>query len=178
MVKILNSLCVSKAQVNTLNIKYAEVAEQLKQSAKTVVDHDSNAKALKKAKAELTRLTNKNDEAQNTIEKLRETMRHSFSEKVNNELLQKKYYLENELSKANQKASIAEEEVFMYMLNNSKLSEQNTKLIVALANSNGRQDSLETQLSEAVALGSYVVTNDGSASKTSEAVAIQNWVNP
>ena len=41
-----NSLCVSKALVNTLNIKYAEVVEQLKQSAKTVEDHDNIAKAL------------------------------------------------------------------------------------------------------------------------------------
>ena len=61
--KLNNSLCVSKALVNTLNIKYAEVAEQLKQNAKTVENHESNAKALKKAKAEVTRLTNKNDEA-------------------------------------------------------------------------------------------------------------------
>ena len=49
--KLNNSLCVSKALVNTLNIKYAEVAEQLKQNAKTVENHDSNAKANKKAKA-------------------------------------------------------------------------------------------------------------------------------
>jgi hypothetical protein len=37
------------------------------------------------------------------------------------------------LSEANQKASLTEEEVFMYKVNNSKLSEQNTNLIVALA---------------------------------------------
>ena len=49
---------------------WSEVVEQLKQSAKTVEDHDSDAKALKKAKAEVTRLTNKYDEAQNTMEKL------------------------------------------------------------------------------------------------------------
>jgi NADH/NAD ratio-sensing transcriptional regulator Rex len=64
------------------------VVEQLKQSAKTVEEHDSDAKALTKAKAEVTILTNKNDEAQNTIEKLCETMRHSFSEKEHKELLQ------------------------------------------------------------------------------------------
>jgi hypothetical protein len=63
--KLKNSLCVSKAPVNTLNVKYVEVAEQLKQNAKTVEDHESNAKALKKANAEVSRLTNKNDEAQN-----------------------------------------------------------------------------------------------------------------
>ena len=80
-------------------------------------------------------MTNKNDEAQNTIAKLRETMIHSFSEKEHYELLQKKYYLENELSEANQKASLAEKEVFMYKVNNSKLFEQNTKLMIALANS-------------------------------------------
>jgi hypothetical protein len=68
-------------------------------------------------------------------------MIHSFSEKENNELLQKKYYLENELSEANQKASLAEEEVFMYKVNNSKLSEQNTKLMIALVNSKGSQDT-------------------------------------
>jgi chromosome segregation ATPase len=155
-----NSLCVSKALVNTLDIKYAEVAEQLKQNSKTVEDHENNAKALKKSKVEITRLTNKNDEAQNIIEKLRETMRRSFSEKVHDELLQKKLHLENELAEANQKASIAEEEVFMYKVNIFKLSVQNIKLMVALANSSRRQDSLETQLSEAVALGSYELSND------------------
>jgi hypothetical protein len=72
-------------------------------------------KIIKKAKAEVT--TNKNDEVQNTIEKLRETIRHSFSEKVHNELLQKNYYIGNELSEANQKATIAEEEFFMYKVN-------------------------------------------------------------
>ena len=46
-----NSLCVYKALVNTLNIKYAEVAEQLKQNTKTVENHDSNAKALKKSQS-------------------------------------------------------------------------------------------------------------------------------
>ena len=104
-----NSLCVSKALVNTLNIKYAEVVEQLKQSAKTVEDHDNIAKALKKAKAEVTRLTNKNDDAQNTIAKLREMKRHSFSETEHNALPKKTYYLENELSDANQKASLNED---------------------------------------------------------------------
>ena len=59
----------------------------------------------------------------------------------------------------------------MYKVNISKLSVQNTKLMVALANSNGRQDSLETQLSEAVALGSYELSNDASASKASKADA-------
>ena len=59
----------------------------------------------------------------------------------------------------------------MYKVNNSKLSEQNTKLMIALANSKGSQDSLEKQLSEAVALGSYELTNDGSASKASKAAA-------
>jgi hypothetical protein len=49
-----NSLCVSKALVNTLNIKYAEMVEQLNQSGNTVEDHDSDAQALKKAKAEVT----------------------------------------------------------------------------------------------------------------------------
>jgi hypothetical protein len=53
----------------------------------------------------------------------------------------------------------------MYKVNISKLSVQNTKLMVGLANSIGRQDSLETQLSEAVALGSYKLWNDESPSK-------------
>ena len=59
----------------------------------------------------------------------------------------------------------------MYKVNISKLSVQNTKLMVALANSSGRQDLLETQLSEAVALGSYELSNDASASKVSKADA-------
>ena len=53
--KLDNLMCVSKALVSTLNIKYAEVAEQLKQNAKTIEDHESNAKALKKTKSEVTR---------------------------------------------------------------------------------------------------------------------------
>jgi hypothetical protein len=43
--------------------------------------------------------------------------------------------------------------------------------MVALANSNGRQDSLKTQLSEAVALGRYKLTDDESASKAFKADA-------
>jgi hypothetical protein len=45
---LINSLCVSKALVNTFNIKCAEVVEQLKQRTKTVKDHDSTVKDLKK----------------------------------------------------------------------------------------------------------------------------------
>ena len=50
---------------------------------------------------------------------------------------------------------------------NSKLSEQDTKLMIALANSKGSQDSLEKQLSEAVALGSYELTEEPSSSPAS-----------
>jgi hypothetical protein len=40
--------------------------------------------------------------------------------------------------------------------------------MVALAYSSGRQDLSKTQLSEAVALGSYELSNDASASKVSK----------
>ena len=61
----------------------------------------------------------------------------------------------------------------MQKVNISKLSAQNTKLMVALAN--GRQDSLETQLSEAVFLDSYKLTNDESSSKASKADAKESY---
>ena len=41
-----NSLGVSKALVNTLNIKHGEVVEQLKQSTNTVEEHENTLKAL------------------------------------------------------------------------------------------------------------------------------------
>jgi hypothetical protein len=47
---------------------------------------------------------------------------------------------------------------------NSKLSEQDTKLMIALANSKGSQDSLEKQSREAVALGSYELMEEPSNS--------------
>jgi hypothetical protein len=57
----------------------------------------------------------------------------------------------------------------MYKVNISKLSVQNTTLMVALANSSGKQDSLETQQSEALAPGRYELLNDAYASKVSKA---------
>ena len=46
---------------------------QLNKSAKTFVDHDKTKKALKKAKEEVSRLTNKTNEYLKTISNLRET---------------------------------------------------------------------------------------------------------
>ena len=60
----------------------------------------------------------------------------------------------------------------MYKVNNSKLSEQNTKLMIPLANSKGSQDSLEKQLSEAVALGSFELTEEPSSSANSCWIAL------
>ena len=51
--KFSNSLYVSKALVNTLNIKYGEVVEHLKRRTKTVEGHISSVKALKKTNMKL-----------------------------------------------------------------------------------------------------------------------------
>ena len=57
--KLSNALSVSKALVNNLNTKYARAIEQVNKSAKTFVDLDKTSKALKEAKEEIARLTNK-----------------------------------------------------------------------------------------------------------------------
>jgi hypothetical protein len=110
-------------------------------------------KALKKAKEEVGRLTNKNEESQKTITKLRETLRFSFPKKEHNKLLQEKYHLENKVQEADQNASLAEDEVITYVEKNTKLSELNTKLMIALNNSKGSQDALVKQISDNVATG-------------------------
>ena len=51
--KLSNSLGVSKALVNTLNIKHGEVVEQLKQSKGTIEGHEITVKALKKPNQKL-----------------------------------------------------------------------------------------------------------------------------
>ena len=112
----------------------------MNRSAKTFVNLDKTSKALKKAKEEVGRLTIKNEESQKTITNLRETLRFSFPEKEHNKLLQVKYHLENKLQEADQKANLAEDEVFTYEEKNTKLSELNTKLMIALNNSKGSQD--------------------------------------
>ena len=67
---------------------------------------------------------------------LQSFLRHSLHEKEHNELLQKqKYPLEEELSDANERAGLAQEEVSLYKVKNSKLSEQNVKLMASLTNS-------------------------------------------
>ena len=81
------SLCVSKVLINTLNIKYLEVLEHLKQNTKDVEECDNTEKTLKIVKSEVPRLTNKANDAQNTIAKLRETKRHSLPQKEYNALL-------------------------------------------------------------------------------------------
>ena len=69
----------------------------------------------------------------------------------------KRYHLEEELSDANEKAGLAQEEVSLYKVKNSKLSEQNVKVMASLTNSKSTQDALGKQLGEAIALGSYEV---------------------
>ena len=161
------ALSVSKSLVNSLNTKYAEAVEQVNRSAKTFVNLDKASKALKKAKEEVGRLTNKNEESQKTIIKLRETLRFSFPEKEHNKLLQEKYHLENKLHEADQKAILAEDEVFTYEEKNTKLSELNTKLMIALNNSNGSQDALVKQISDTVATGGHEAKEDESATSSS-----------
>ena len=60
----------------SLNIKFVEVLQQHKRHKKTLEDHDNTFKARKKAKLKVTRLTNKTADAENTIAKHCETMRH------------------------------------------------------------------------------------------------------
>ena len=68
--KLNNALTVSKALVDNLNTKYADAIEQVNKNAKISVDHDKTSKALKKAKEEIARLTNKTEELLKTISKL------------------------------------------------------------------------------------------------------------
>jgi DNA repair ATPase RecN len=77
--KLNNTISVSKALVNNLNKRYAEADEQVNHSAKTFANLDKTSKARKKAKEEVARLTNKNEESQKNITELRETLRFSFS---------------------------------------------------------------------------------------------------
>ena len=53
--------------VKSFGQQCGEVVWLIKQSTTTVKDHDNTMKALKKAKSEVTRLTNKNNEAQKNI---------------------------------------------------------------------------------------------------------------
>ena len=75
----------------------------------------------------------------------------------------KKYHLEEVLSDANEQDRLAQEEVSLYKVKNSKLSEQIVKLMASLTNSKSTQDALGKQLNEAIALGSYEVKSDDTA---------------
>jgi hypothetical protein len=66
-----------------------------------VKEHDSTVKFLEKKQSRNYQIDHKNGDAQNTIEKFRGMLRHSFPEKNK---------LETELSYANKKISLA---VFM-----------------------------------------------------------------
>jgi hypothetical protein len=61
----------------------------------------------------LTKPKKKTDESLKIITELREALKFSFPEKEYNKLLQVKYHLENQLQEADQKASLADDEVFM-----------------------------------------------------------------
>ena len=143
--KLNNALTVSKALVDNLNTKYADAIEQVNKNAKISVDHDKTSKALKKAKEEIARLTNKTEESLKTISKLRET---TIPEEEYTKILQQKYHLEIKMHEADDNASIAEGEVFTYKEKNKKLSKEITNLMIALNNSKGCQDTLEKQISD------------------------------
>ena len=130
--KLSNALTVSKALVNNLSTKYAEAIEQANKSAKTFVDLDKTSKALKEAKEEIARLTKKSQESLKIISKLRET---TFPEEDYNRILQQKHYLESQLLEADEKVTIAEDEVFTFQQKNTKLSKENTNLMFLLNNS-------------------------------------------
>ena len=100
------ALNVSKSLVDNLNTKFAEAIEQVNKSAKTFVDHDTTKKALKKAKEEVSRLTNKTNESLKTIAKLRET---TIPEVEYNKILQQNYHLKDQLLEADERATIAED---------------------------------------------------------------------
>ena len=132
------ALNVSKSLVDNLNTKYAEAIEQVNKSAKTFVDHDKTKQALKKAKEEVSRLTNKTNESLKTISKLRET---TIPEADYNKILQQNYHLKDQLLEADERATLAEDEIFTFKEQNAKLSKQVTKLMIALNNSNSSQDA-------------------------------------
>ena len=70
------------------------------------------------------------------------------------------------MQEADQKASIAENEVFTYVEKNTKLSELNTKLMIALNNSKGSQDALVKHISDTVATGGHKAKEDESATSS------------
>ena len=92
--KLSNALTVSKALVDNLNTKYSEAMEQVSKNAKLFDDHDKTSEALKKAKEEIARLTNKTQESLKTITKLRAT---TIPEEEYTRILQQKYHLEDKL---------------------------------------------------------------------------------
>ena len=157
--KLGNALTVSKALFNNLSTKYAEAIEQANKSAKTFVDLDKTSKALKEAKEEIARLTKKSQESLKIISKLRET---TFPEEDYNRILQQKHYLESQLLEADEKVTIAEDEVFTFQQKNTKLSKENTNLMFLLNNSKGCQNALEKQISDKITLSSKVVKKDES----------------
>jgi hypothetical protein len=154
--KLSNALSVSL--VNNLKTKYAEAIEQVNKSAKTFVNLDKTSKALKEAKEEIARLTKKNQESLKTISKLCET---TFPEEDYNRTLQQKYHLESQLLEADEKVTSAEDEVFTFK--NTNLSNEITNLMIPLNNSKGSYDTLEKQISDNLAIGSYGVKKDESA---------------
>ena len=111
----------------------------------------------------MSRLTKKTNESLKAITKLRET---SIPEADYNKMLQQNYYLKEQLLEADERANIAEEEIFTFKEQNAKLSNQVTKLMIALNNSNSCQDALEKQISDNVALDNNLVLAAISRSKT------------
>jgi DNA-directed RNA polymerase delta subunit len=102
----------------------------------------------------VSRLTNKTNESLKTISKLRET---TIPEADYNKILQQNYHLKDQLLEADERATLAEDEIFTFKEQNAKLSKQVTKLMIALNNSNSSQDALEKQISDNAALDNNLV---------------------
>ena len=102
----------------------------------------------------MSRLTNKTNESLKTIAKLRET---TIPEAEYNKILQQNYHLKDQLLEADERATIAEDEIFTFKEQNAKLSKQVTKLMIALNNSNSSQGTLEKQISDNAALDNNLV---------------------
>jgi chromosome segregation ATPase len=171
--KLNNALSVSKALVNNLNTKYAEAVERVNHNAKTFVNLDKASKALKKAKEEVGRLKNKNEESQKTITKLRETLRFSFPEKEYNKLLQEKYQLEKKLQETDQKASL--DEVFTDEEKNTKLSELNTQLLIALNKSKEKESATSSFLNVSPSSSHLLPRAKGSTPKPLSKKELKKW---
>ena len=143
--KLNTALAVSKSLVNNLNKKYSEAMDQATKSAKTPAEHDKTSKALKKAEEEIVRLTNKSNESLKIITKLRET---TVPLDKYEKAFHDRHHLENELEETRSRVTLGEDEVDLFKEKNSKLSKENTNLILLLNNTKGSKEALEKHISD------------------------------